>query len=87
MKGYQRKMVCLKQTGSELFEEAYFVMRKEKEHAPYDEETLLAEANRIVNAQKEIKKPHRAFPYQSFLWGAIGAACACLLFSLLLWLS
>jgi hypothetical protein len=84
MKGYQRKMICLKQTGSELFEEAYFVMRREKESDPYDEEALLAEANRIVNNQGDVKKKRRAFPYRSFFWGAIGASCVCLLFALLL---
>ena len=46
LRGCQKKIVFLKNTGSKLFDEAYFVISdKAKESAPPD---LIKEANRII---------------------------------------
>ncbi len=46
LRGCQKKIVFLKNTGSKIFDEAYFVISdKESAYAPPD---LIAEANRII---------------------------------------
>ncbi len=77
VKGCQRKMVCLKQTESEWFEEAYFILREEKQTHPCDEESLLKEADRIVCRQSVGKrgKSHLRLG-ERVLWFALGAVCS-----------
>ena len=84
VKGYQRKMICVKQTGSEWFEEAYFLLRQDKAEAPYDEECLLREANRIVSEQKDDSyRPTVRTAQQRLFWSLLGAATAFLLCAIL----
>ncbi len=46
LRGCQKRIVFLKNTGSKIFDEAYFVISdKESAYAPPD---LIAEANRII---------------------------------------
>ena len=47
VRGYQRRVVHLKNTGSESFEEAFFLVRESESHT-LSERELLREANRIV---------------------------------------
>ena len=49
-KGCERKMIMIKNTGSDFFDEAYFIL-KEKLNCNNDncEEDIIKEANRIVN--------------------------------------
>ena len=49
MRGYQKKVIFLKNTGSHLFDEAYFVMSREGEEAAIDQSDMVFEANRIIN--------------------------------------
>ncbi len=84
MKGYQRKMICLKQTGSDYFEEAYFFLRRDREDEELDEEGLLKEANRIASSQMDVPKKQSHLS-EKFLWGAWGMALACLVFAAILW--
>ena len=49
MKGYQRKVIHIKNTGSYLFDEAYFVLSRDGEDLQLDEDDMVAEANRIIN--------------------------------------
>ncbi len=49
MRGYQKKVIFLKNTGSHLFDEAYFVMSREGEEAAVDQSDMVFEANRIIN--------------------------------------
>lgn len=46
VKGCQRQIVLLRGTGSELFEEAYFILKPEKANLP--QARMITEANRIV---------------------------------------
>ena len=47
VKGYQKKVVFLKNTGSEFFDEAYFVVC-DAEHTQSDAD-MISEANRIID--------------------------------------
>ena len=48
MKGYQKKVIFLKNTGSHLFDEAYFVMSRQGEEAAIGQSDMILEANRII---------------------------------------
>ena len=49
MRGYQKKVIFLKNTGSHLFDEAYFVMSREGESAASGQFDMVLEANKIIN--------------------------------------
>ena len=48
MKGYQKKVIFLKNTGSHLFDEAYFVVSRHGEEAAIGQSDMVVEANRII---------------------------------------
>ena len=48
MRGYQKKVIFLKDTGSHLFDEAYFVVSREGEAAHIEQSDMVFEANRII---------------------------------------
>jgi len=48
MRGYQKKVIFVKNTGSRHFEEAYFIMRPDCEETGEPSETMIEEANRII---------------------------------------
>ena len=48
MRGYQRKVIFLKDTGSHLFDEAYFVVSRKGEDAGIGKGDMILEANRII---------------------------------------
>ena len=48
MRGYQRKVIFLKDTGSHLFDEAYFVVSRKGEEANIGKSDMIFEANRII---------------------------------------
>lgn len=56
MKGYQKKVIFLKNTGSNLFDEAYFVMSRDGENSSLGEEDMVSEANRIIDESLGIKR-------------------------------
>ena len=47
IRGTQKKMIVVRTHDSRVFEEAYFVMRPERETV-HDESDMLSEANRII---------------------------------------
>ena len=49
MRGYQKKVIYVKNTGSRHFEEAYFVLRPDSEGASASPDSMILEANRIIN--------------------------------------
>ena len=53
MKGYQRKVIFLKNTGSPYFDEAYFVVSREGVGKSVDQSDMVFEANRIINESLE----------------------------------
>ena len=56
MRGYQRKVIFLKNTGSHLFDEAYFVVSREGEAAHIEQSDMVFEANRIIRESLEGKE-------------------------------
>ena len=48
MRGYQKKVIFLKDTGSHLFDEAYFVVSRRGEEANVEQSDMVFEANRII---------------------------------------
>ena len=48
LKGYQKRVIYLKNTGSEIFKEAYFVVDERKETESVSAKELVDEANRII---------------------------------------
>ena len=48
MRGYQKKVIFLKDTGSHLFDEAYFVVSRKGEEAHIEQGDMVFEANRII---------------------------------------
>ncbi len=87
IKGASRRMVVLKNTGSPLFEEAYFILREEaKEKSPRLD--MISEANRIVAAnalpRERTRRGEAVTRLLFFLLGALfGGGGAAVLFFLL----
>lgn len=48
IKGAQKRMIVIKTAGSKVFEEAYFVLRKQAENRSFAD--MVDEANRIIEA-------------------------------------
>ncbi|MBQ3126120.1 MAG: hypothetical protein IJC15_03535 [Clostridia bacterium] len=69
VKGCQRRIILLRETGSSMFEEAYFILKPERANAP--EELMIAEANRIIAEHKRpaASSTHVVRRWPSFLCG------------------
>lgn len=82
MKGTQKKMLLLKNTGSDIFDEAYFILKDRFPAVTVSESEMIKEANRIVSENlisgyftggKAKKKPNSL---QSFVVGLALGICA-----------
>ena len=49
VRGYQKRVIYLKNTGSPLFDEAYFIVSREGEATGLVEGDMVYEANRIID--------------------------------------
>ena len=84
MRGYQKKVIFLKDTGSHLFDEAYFVISRKGEEAKIDQSDMIFEANRIIKESTKDKESRiigrngkiRRYILLSFLMGAIASIIA-----------
>lgn len=56
MRGYQKKVIFLKDTGSHLFDEAYFVVSRKGEAAHIEQSDMVFEANRIIKESLDGKE-------------------------------
>ena len=56
VRGYQKKVIFLKDTGSHLFDEAYFVISRKGEEAKIDQSDMVLEANRIIKESLKDKE-------------------------------
>jgi hypothetical protein len=81
MRGYQKRVIHIKNTGSNLFEEAYFVV-KEDSRCNEVGLSIIDEANRIIeeNVTGEKRKKKRTANYVNILFFAIGLFVAALCF-------
>lgn len=79
MRGYQRRVIYLKNTGSALFDEAYFVVR-ESGGAGAQNGDMVSEATRIIMENSGAKKRrHEGRSYREwmlFFFGFLGGAAA-----------
>ena len=73
MRGYQKRVIYLKNTGSSLFEGAYFIMKPDSEKTQKRESEMVDEANRIIKENFKSDKKIPAFLWHavSFLFGAV----------------
>ena len=55
MRGYQKRVIYLKNTGSRDFEEAYFVVRQDADDGSSSSLRMIEEANRIIDENFEKK--------------------------------
>lgn len=76
-KGYKRKVVVVKDTGSRLFDSAYFVVREDAAESGIKD--MVEEASRIINE----KTAENACPsaYKRFFAFSLGAAFCSVLFA------
>ena len=75
LKGYQKRVVHIKNTRSPYFEEAYFVIKSESGGILPCNEAMVAEANRIINENFGIKGCGFFRNHKRWLSGfAVGAA-------------
>ena len=90
MRGYQKRVVFLKNTGSSLFEEAYFVIRSDKGEKSHPEglkkNDFLEEANRIIeeNSKYYGEDKRRRLDYKSALVFGLGFLSSSLIYVLYL---
>jgi hypothetical protein len=83
VRGYQRRVIFLKNTGSALFEEAYFVMRSDEMAEGKSEMDMVAEASRIIDenfGKKRFRLPRFLTLSFSFLGGALLTLSVALIF-------
>ena len=84
MRGYQKRVIYLKNTGSRHFEEAYFILRENADKKAASSAEVIDEANRII---KENFEKERCSFISSKKWYIlaflIGCAAAFALFSLI----
>lgn len=55
MRAYQRRIIHIKSTGSNLFDEAYFLLTAEGEELLVSEDDMVKEANRIIEEESRMK--------------------------------
>jgi len=56
MRGCEKRMVFLRHADSELFEEAYFVMRRDADMGGAPTADMIGEANRIIESARPSKR-------------------------------
>lgn len=79
LKGAQKRMIVVRTTDSKLFEEAYFVMRRDASHGGGHPD-MLEEANRILESSlRSGKRERRRGHWRELLWGIGGFAAGVLL--------
>ena len=80
MRGYQKRVIYMKNPGSDLFEEAYFVI-KEGAYSEAVKTSVIDEAERIIeeNSTSRVKCQRRILP-QGALFFAAGVICAAAVF-------
>lgn len=88
MRGYQKKVIYVKNTGSRHFEEAYFVMRPDSDTDVPSSESMVREANRIIKENFESRRGgflrSKGWHLLTFFMGAVFALLVCLV--LRIWL-
>ena len=85
MRGYQKKVIFIKNAGSNFFEEAYFVLKDDEKNRIFSHATMVSEARRIIEENFEVKKRKFKFINLKVLFAfLIGAGFSFLISFLLL---
>ncbi len=85
MRGYQKRIIYLKHTGSHLFDEAYFVVSPTGENIKKDD--MIEEANRIIEDSIGVGERRLHSRTSGFLYPfLLGAAVSLILFSAVLFI-
>ena len=71
MRGYQKKVIFLKDTGSHMFDEAYFVVSRQGEAAHIEQSDMVFEANRIIKESLEGKETRIRREGKRFILGFV----------------
>ena len=84
MRGCQRQIIMLKGTESQIFDEAYFLLRKDFEGKSRDDDEIIREAQRIVDRNTtRHRRPLERSPLIPFLCGFFCCAVLWLIFTVL----
>ena len=85
LRGYQRKIIFLKNIGSDIFDEAYLVMNERYEKERFIKKDMIIEAEKIINESLDRANGRRKINLKallcvalSFLIGAILGTVICL---------
>ena len=85
IKGCQKRMIFIKDTGCDLFEEAYFILKSDIPLSDCIEDDIVRVATEIINQNKfakKQKKNRKSFKgLFSFLGGAILGVIGAIIFS------
>lgn len=86
LKGIERSMVVLKNTGSPLYEEAYFILKRDSVGKKHEE--MISECNRIIESclvrDGKMSRPRTKERLRYALIFLLGLACGALVMWLLL---
>ena len=66
VRGYQRRVVFLRNTGSRMFEEAYFLLREDEGGESYTSQDMISEANRIIDENLSEERENNGFLRKAF---------------------
>lgn len=83
MRGCQRKIIMLRGTDSEIFDEAYFLLRKDFDRERQDEDALLREAQRLVELNTTRRRTKARPRWLLFAAGMLAGGALFLLFALI----
>lgn len=80
MRGYQRKVIYLKETGSDIFDEAYFVLKNEEKGFKFSHATMVNEARKIIEESFGLKKRKKRKWIESLISFLSGATLVFLIY-------
>lgn len=79
MRGCQRQIIMLKGTDSQIFDEAYFLLRKDFDRSRGDESELVREAERLVALNTTRRRVRVVSKWALFAAGMLAGGLLCLL--------
>ena len=79
MRGYQKRVIYLKNTGSRNFEEAYFIVRADVSGEKSSSALMIEEANRIIDENFGERRGRLAVFSSYFLTFVLGAAVSAII--------
>ena len=85
IKGCQKRMIFIKNTGCDLFDEAYFVLKNDIPAGEDNENDIIRTATAIINEHEyplNKRKNHKKVRSKSALFFALGAMCGALICTL-----